>query len=200
VKRQAWLLATAGIASLGLGLVAWHAARPPVSAVSALGAVSTMDAATSPPATATADAPARILFSASFPDPDGKSVDLSRFKGRVLVVNFWATWCAPCVEEMPELQQIAREYSGRGVTVIGVGIDNPAAIRRFRDELGIDFVLLAAGAGGSELARQLGNPSGALPFTLLLDAEGQPSLRRLGRFKAEELRAWLDLHSSKSKT
>lgn len=176
MMRQTWLLAGAGVVALGLGLAAWHAARPPAPAAGA------------------------ALFSASFPDPDGRTVDLSRFKGHVLVVNFWATWCAPCVEEMPELQQIAREYASRGVTVIGVGIDNPAAIRRFRDEFGIDFVLLAAGAGGSELARQLGNPSGALPFTLLLDAEGRPGLRRLGRFKAEELRAWLELHSSKSKT
>jgi peroxiredoxin len=179
MSRQRWVLVGAAFAALALGLAL---------------------AARHVPATTVPGASASALFVASFPDLDGRPQALAQFKGRLLVVNFWATWCAPCVEEMPELQRIHAEYSGRGVAVIGIGIDNPAAMRKFRDEQRIEFALLAAGAGGSELARQLGNPSGALPFTVLVDTDGLLALRRLGPIRPGDLRTWLDLHSNKSKT
>jgi peroxiredoxin len=179
MSRQRWVLAAAAFAAIALGLAL---------------------AARQFPATTVPEASASALFVASFPDLDGRPQDLTQFKGRLLVVNFWATWCAPCVEEMPELQRIHAEYSSRGAAVIGIGIDNPAAMRRFRDEQRIDFALLAGGAGGSDLARQLGNPSGALPFTVLVDADGLIALRRLGPIRPGDLRAWLNAHSTKSKT
>ena len=166
--RRRWLVAGVGLGALmaGAGL-AWWRYQP--------------------------DAPdASALFDRVFDDVDGQPQPLAQWRGRWIVLNFWATWCAPCVEEMPTLQQAARDYGGRGVVVVGVGIDNAMAIRRFKEELKLDLPLLVAGAGGSELARELGNPSGALPYTVLVSPQGRIEQAHLGLLKPELLRAWLD--------
>jgi peroxiredoxin len=108
------------------------------------------------------------------------------------VVNFWATWCPPCVDEMPDLQQVRDAYLDRGVEIIGIGIDNAAKIAAFRDQHRLTLPLLVAGAGGSELNRALGNTGGALPFTVLIGPDGRVRERHLGQIKPEQLRRWLD--------
>jgi thiol-disulfide isomerase/thioredoxin len=135
---------------------------------------------------------ASAAFGRVFDDVDGRPQPLSQWRGRWIVLNFWATWCAPCVEEMPMLQQVARQYGPRGLVVVGVGIDNARAIRRFQEELKLDLPLLVAGAGGSALARDLGNPSGALPYTVLISPQGRIEQAHLGLLKPELLRSWLD--------
>ncbi len=132
------------------------------------------------------------LFASAFDDADGRRQPIAQWKGRPLVVNFWATWCPPCVEEMPDLQRVRDEYRARGVEVIGVGIDNAAKIREFRDRLGITLPLLVASAGGTELGRELGNRAGVLPYTVLVAADGKVVQRKVGQVKPAELRAWLD--------
>jgi thiol-disulfide isomerase/thioredoxin len=117
---------------------------------------------------------------------------MNQWQGGLLVVNFWATWCAPCIEEMPDLQNVQAEYATRGITVVGVAIDNAAAVRRFRDEQNVRLPLLIAGAAGTELVRQLGNVSGALPYTVLVDRSGNMVQTKLGRLRASELRSWLE--------
>jgi peroxiredoxin len=93
---------------------------------------------------------------------------------------------------MPDLQRVHDEYKGRGVTVVGLGIDGPSALKRFRDEHLLSLPLFAAGASGSDLGRALGNPSGALPFTIVVDREGRIVQARLGQVRPAELRRWLD--------
>jgi peroxiredoxin len=112
------------------------------------------------------------------------------------VVNFWATWCPPCVEEMPALQDVRDGYRGKGVEVVGIGIDNAAKIAEFRSRHGLTLPLLVAGAGGSDLNRALGNTNGALPFTVLIGADGRVLERHLGQVKPEQLRRWLDAEFS----
>lgn len=146
--------------------------------------------------TAVADSAAAVLFAASFPDADGTMQPLSQWRGKLLVVNFWATWCPPCVEEMPDLQAARDAYRARGVEIIGIGIDNADKIRAFRDRMKLTLPLLVAGAGGSELGRTLGNPAGALPYTALIDRDGRVVQRKLGQIKPAELRAWLDAQLS----
>lgn len=136
--------------------------------------------------------PATALFAHTFNDAEGQPQALSQWQGSWLVVNFWATWCAPCVEEMPDLEKVQAEYANRGVTVVGLAIDNAGAVKRFRDELKLQLPLLVAGAAGTELARQLGNPSGALPYTVLVDQSGRVVQAKLGQLRAAELRSWLD--------
>ena len=135
---------------------------------------------------------AEPFFAQAFNDLDGQPRQMAEWRDRVLVVNFWATWCPPCVEEMPDLQRVHDEYSDRGVTIVGLGIDNPSALRRFRETHRLSLPLYAAGAAGSELGRTLGNASGALPFTVLIDRKGRIVQARLGQIRPAELRRWLD--------
>lgn len=143
-------------------------------------------APTSVPVSATA------LFSHTFSDANGQPQAMSQWQGTWLVVNFWATWCAPCVEEMPDLEKVQAEYAGRGVTVVGLAIDNPTAVKQFRDSLNLKLPLLIAGAAGTDVARQLGNLSGALPYTVLVDQNGNIAKSKLGQVRASELRSWLE--------
>lgn len=142
---------------------------------------------------------ATALFSHTFTDANGQSQAMGQWQGTWLVVNFWATWCAPCVEEMPDLEKVQAEYAGRGVTVVGLAIDNPTAVKQFRDSLNLKLPLLIAGAIGTDVARQLGNVSGALPYTVLVDREGNITRSKLGQVRASELRSWLDAGLGKAR-
>lgn len=127
------------------------------------------------------------LFNQNYPDAAGNPTDLSDYRGKVLVVNFWATWCAPCVEEMPELSAIQNETSILGVQVIGLAVDSPSKVQAFNRKLQVDYPLLVVGASGIQLAKDFGNDSGALPFTLVINREGAIVDQTLGRFKKEQL-------------
>lgn len=157
----------------------------------AIGATAALRFGASP---APAPIPATALFQHTFDDADGQPQAIAQWQGRLLVVNFWATWCVPCVEEMPDLQSVQTEYQAQGITVVGLAIDNPAAVKGFRDKLQLQLPLLVAGASGTELARQLGNVSGALPYTVLVDRTGNVVQSKLGRLRAPELRGWLNTH------
>jgi thiol-disulfide isomerase/thioredoxin len=128
------------------------------------------------------------FYSRTMPDAAGKAADMKQWKGRPLVLNFWATWCAPCVEEMPELTALQAELQAKNVQILGIGIDNPANISAFADKYKIGYPLYVAGMEGSELSRQLGNQAGGLPFTVLVDASGKVKKTYLGRLKMEVLR------------
>jgi peroxiredoxin len=142
---------------------------------------------------------ADALFALTFDDADGVAQPLARWRGTLLVVNFWATWCAPCVDEMPELNRVRAEYRSRGVEVIGIGIDSRERIHAFRERHGIGFPLLVAGVGGGELARRLGSSASVLPYTLLVTPDGTIAQRRVGRIQEHELRAWLDTRTGYSR-
>lgn len=143
-------------------------------------------------------AAAQSLFALTLQDAAGAAQPLAQWRGRPLVVNFWAPWCAPCVEEMPDLQHIRDDYRARGVEVIGVGIDSAARIRAFRDQHAISLPLLVAGAEGSSLGGQFGNTAGVLPYTVLIGSDGRVLERKIGRIRAEQLRGWLDKVASQA--
>lgn len=140
-------------------------------------------------APAAADAAAvDLLYMRTLPDDQGRAYALDQLRGRTVVLNFWATWCPPCIDEMPELATLHREIAHRNATVIGIGIDSPSNIREFASKHQFPYPLLVAGLEGTELSRQLGNKAGALPFTVVIDAEGQLINRKLGRIRLEDLR------------
>jgi len=146
---------------------------------------------TSPGTTAQQTQAARLLFAQTLPDAAGQPVRLAAWQGKPMVINFWATWCAPCVEEIPEFSRVQTEFAPQGVQFIGIGIDNAANIAQFAQRIPTSYPLLVAGAAGTELARAFGNTSGALPFTLLLSPDGTIQKSYLGRLEEAELRAWL---------
>lgn len=129
-----------------------------------------------------------LVYAQSMPGADGRTFDFATLRGRTVVLNFWATWCPPCVDEMPELATLHREISARSAGVIGIGIDSPSNIREFANKHQFPYPLLIAGLGGTELGRQLGNKSGALPFTVVIDAKGRLIERKLGRIRLADLR------------
>ncbi len=133
--------------------------------------------------------PVATLFSQSMNDASGGNQSLARWKGKALVVNFWAPWCAPCVEEMPELDALSKESAAKGINIIGIGIDSPANIAQFASKFKISYPLYVAGMSGSELGREFGNKAGGLPYTVLIGADGQVKKTYLGRLKFEELKA-----------
>lgn len=128
------------------------------------------------------------LLSQSLPDAAGQPQQLAQWRGKPLIVNFWATWCAPCVEEMPELTALQTEIAPHGIQIIGIGIDSHAKIAAFARDHQISYPLYAAGMEGSELSRQFGNQAGALPYTVLIGRDGKIKKTYLGRLKIEVLR------------
>lgn len=140
------------------------------------------------------------LLSRPFKDSNGQAQTLATHQGKILLVNFWATWCAPCVKEMPELSELQKEVQSKGVQIVGIGIDSPSNIKEFLQKYEISYPIMVAGMEGTDLSRQLGNKSGALPFTLLIDRNGKVAKTYLGRLKMEELHTDITkLSSEKSK-
>ncbi len=119
----------------------------------------------------------KALFAAQLPDTDGKAQALKQWQGKTIVLNFWATWCPPCREEMPELSALNTEYQQRNVVVIGIAIDELSAVKAFAhdtkpDAVKVSYPLLAAEVEGMGLASGLGNDKGVLPFTVIIKPDG----------------------------
>ena len=136
------------------------------------------------------------FFAQQMEDSGGKMQQLSSFQGKTLIVNFWATWCAPCVEEMPELTALQSEVASQNVQILGIGIDSPSNIREFAARYKITYPLFMAGVSGTELSRQFGNQAGGLPFTVLIGPKGDVRKTYLGRLKMDQLRADLQALSA----
>jgi thiol-disulfide isomerase/thioredoxin len=131
----------------------------------------------------------RALQSASLMDLAGRTRHLSEWRDRILVCNFWATWCAPCREEIPLLIATRHKYASAGIEIVGIAVDNPAKVRDFTASLNISYPILLAEADGLDLMRQLGNSAGGLPYTVVTDRAGGVVHRKLGAFKAPDLDA-----------
>jgi thiol-disulfide isomerase/thioredoxin len=128
------------------------------------------------------------FFANSWKTPDGKPVNTDQWRGKVLVVNFWASWCPPCVEEMPTLDKLQQEFLSQNVLIVGIGIDSPSNIREFLEMTPISYPIVIGGLEGSNLSKQMGNAQGALPYTVIIKANGQASNSKLGKMSEEELR------------
>lgn len=128
------------------------------------------------------------LLSQSLKDANGQEQALMQWKDHALVVNFWATWCAPCVDEMPELSNLQQELSAKKIQILGIGIDSASNIADFAKKYHISYPLYIGGINGTELSRQLGNQAGGLPFTVIIGRDGQVKKTYLGRLKIDELR------------
>ena len=139
---------------------------------------------------ASAESPESLLWGLRFPTPDGGELRMSSLRGRHLVLNFWATWCPPCIKELPELDRFHREWSGQGWQVVGLAVDKLQPVNDFLQRQPLGFAVGLAGLEGSALSRDLGNTQGALPFTAVFDRRGQVIHSKLGQTSYEELAAW----------
>ncbi len=126
----------------------------------------------------------------SLPDLSGRPVDLRAFAGRPLLINVWASWCAPCVQEMPELARFATAQGSHGVQVLGLALDTPEGVRDFLSRVPVAYPIVLETPGPADASVQLGNAQGLLPYTVLVDAQGRIMRRKLGPFAAGEIEGW----------
>ncbi len=126
-----------------------------------------------------------------FEKPEGGELVLANYRGKPLVLNFWATWCPPCITELPLLERFAREQRGRGWTVLALAVDSPTPVREFLLKRPLALPVGLAGLDGIEFGRSLGNTQGGLPFTVVLGSDGTVRSRKLGALKEPELQAWI---------
>jgi peroxiredoxin len=132
---------------------------------------------------------AAVLFGVTLPDSEGREQALAQWKGKLMVVNFWATWCVPCRDEMPEFVIAQKEFGDKGLQFVGIAIDQPDKVAAFANELHLNYPALIGGFGAIELSKTMGNRLGALPFTIVVDRSGRIALTQLGPMKEAKLRS-----------
>ena len=137
-------------------------------------------------------ADAKPVLEAEWRTIGGQIFDKNALKGQIIVINFWASWCPPCVEEMPELAKIHHQYASKNVQLIGIGVDSPSNITQFLKKTPIDYPIILGGLNGSSWAKMLGNPSAGLPFTVVIDRNGVVKNTKLGKISEDELKSWID--------
>lgn len=178
-RRRVLVVGTGvGLASIGLGwAMRWFAERPPAVAADA-GTVEPVEPAD--------------IWPLHFERPEGGQLAMAGLRGRPLVLNFWATWCPPCVEEMPMLDRFQREQGVAGWQVAGLAIDSAEPVRDFLAKHPVGFPIGLAGVKGVTLARSLGNQRGALPFSVIYDVSGKAIARKLGALTPQDLAGWVN--------
>lgn len=134
--------------------------------------------------------PADALWGLTVDTPQGGSLALASLRGQSLLVNFWATWCPPCVEEMPLLDRFFRQNSSSGWNVLGLAIDQPSSVRQFLARAPVSFPIGMAGLQGTELGKALGNATGGLPFTVVIGPDGLIRQRKMGQVTPADLDRW----------
>lgn len=135
---------------------------------------------------------ADTLFALALPGLDGAPQQLGQWRGKVVVVNFWATWCEPCREEMPEFVLAQQEFGSRGLQFVGIAVDQADRAASFARELNLNYPVLIGGYDAMELSRTLGNRLVALPFTIVIDRQGNLVHTQLGQLKRAQLRSIIE--------
>lgn len=186
MKWQRPALLWTAVLAAGLGLWAGHRLSPGPSAPAAPATASTATAVT--PTLQVGDP----LPALTLPDLAGQPLDLRvRFAGRPLLINVWASWCAPCVEEMPELARFADAQGDNGVQVLGIALDTPDDVRAFLLRVPVDYPIVVETPGPRDASVQLGNTQGLLPYSVLFDAQGRLVKAKLGPFEHGEIDRWV---------
>ncbi len=163
-SRRRWLIGgLAGAAALAGSGLAWHNYKMSTTAESE-------------------------LWQLSFARLDGSRFGMASLRGKPVLLNFWATWCPPCIEELPLLSSFYRENASKGWQVLGLAVDQLAPVQQFLARTPVTFPVAIAGMSGIELSRSLGNLAGGLPFTVVFGSDGGVVQRKIGKMTANDLR------------
>lgn len=146
-------------------------------------------ASTNPPVAALSSEP---IFKARLPDLAGVRQPLAQWRGKVLVVNFWATWCPPCRQEIPEFIQLQKQFGGQGLQFVGIALDEKAKIQSYADEVGINYPVLVGDLEAVALSQASGNRMGGLPYTVIIDQQGKIIATELGGLTKQKLSAIIE--------
>jgi len=171
-NRRRWLMgAVAGVAALGGVGLAWRTYQPQLmSPTVELG-----------------------LWQLEFAALGGGVFSMASLRGKPVLLNFWATWCPPCIEELPLLSRFYQEHAAKRWQVLGLAVDQMEPVKQFLAKSPVTFPVALAGLSGVELGRSLGNLSGGLPFTVVLGSDGLIAHRKIGKVSPENLLAWASL-------
>jgi len=145
----------------------------------------------SAPAAPVASAAAPDIYALSYPNADAQPQALAQWQGQRLLLNFWATWCTPCVAEMPQLDRARGAAAAHGIAIVALGTEDARKVRAFRDKTGLRMTLLAGGYDALELARRLGDTQGVLPYTVLLGPHGEMLRSHSGPLEPGQLDQWI---------
>lgn len=171
-NRRRWLVgAVAGAATLGGIALAWRIYQPQIGEPEVESG----------------------LWQLKFATLDGRLLSMASLRGKPVLLNFWATWCPPCVEELPLLSSFYQENSANGWQVLGLAVDQLEPVKRFLARAPVTFPVVLAGMPGIEISKSLGNLSGGLPFTVVLGSDGRVAHRKMGKVTADDLHAWTGL-------
>lgn len=197
MKRRDMLYGGAAVAAglAGAGL-AWWTDRLKSGQGQAAPHARPVAAAAPAPAPAPGDADkeaAAAFWLQSFETPDGQTLPMSSFRGKRLLVNFWATWCPPCVDELPLLDYFYQENRDRNWQLLGLAVDQPGAVRDWLKNRPLNYPVGLASQSGIALGKSLGNAAGGLPFSVLFDPLGALQQRKVGQVLAQDLAAWMRL-------
>lgn len=175
------LIVVLAVAGAGAGLLVGNWLRP----------LQPLPAAASAPALAVGATRPDV----SLPDPDGKKHSLSDWNGKLLLVNFWASWCGPCREEMPLLDRTQQHLAKQGLQVIGIASDSVDATRAFLHDFPVSYpILVDDPEHGGDVPTTFGDNRGVLPFTVLIGRDGRVLAQRFGNFSERSLQKWLQPH------
>jgi thiol-disulfide isomerase/thioredoxin len=128
-----------------------------------------------------------LLPEFSLPDLSGKAHSMSEWQGKVRVINFWATWCPPCLKEMPEFTNLQNQYAAQGLQFIGIALDDPEPVKEFIAAQKVNYPILLGGEQGTQIAHNLGNLVDTVPFTVIVNKKGQVVKSKIGELTKEEL-------------
>lgn len=127
------------------------------------------------------------VFAATFPDPQGVAQPLAQWRGKVVVLNFWATWCPPCRKEMPGFVKLQQKYGAQGLVFIGIAIDSRENVQAFLRESPVNYPILIGQDSAVELSAAIGNRQGGLPYSVLIDRQGKLLASHVGELSEEAL-------------
>lgn len=170
LSRRHWILAGLGVtAGLAGAMVAWQKFQPH----------------------AVMDEAIQNFWSQEFEKPEGGTLFMKALQGKPLLINFWATWCPPCIEELPLIDAFFNQNKSKSFQVVGLAVDQPSMVRRYLSQRPLSFPVGLAGFNGTELGKTLGNSQSVLPFSVIFDAKGRLLAQKAGKLDQSDLEAWL---------